>query len=251
LDKRAFIIGAQRSGSSYLAKTLATSSVLQFAQPTFPEPKFFLCRSNIERGRNYYDKTYFGEHAGDCIRIEKSTSYLESPKAAARISDWFPNATIIAVLRNPIHRAISNYFFSKAHGFENLGIEDAFDMEERRLKQSDHPTSVSPFAYARRGQYAKDLEIWSSRFPRSQIRILLFEDMVASREPIAQLVEALGGKRDHLVFPSARVNEGNYPLVDALPHHLIMRLREFFWDSVVALDEAWDIGAAARWGFQG
>ena len=249
MDKHAFIIGAQRSGSSYLAKTLATSSVLQFAQPIFPEPKFFLSYSNFERGRDYYNKTYFPERAGDHVRIEKSTSYLESPEAAARISDWFPDATIIAVLRNPIHRAISNYFFSRVNGLDELDIEDAIDSEARRLQRRDHATSVSPFAYTRRGHYAKDLEIWSARFPRSQIRILLFEDMVTSREPIEQLVEALGGQRDEIVFPSARVNEGSYPSVDAVPQHVIKRMQVLFRDSVLALDEEWGVGAAQRWEF--
>jgi hypothetical protein len=249
MDKHAFIIGAQRSGSSYLTRTLATSPTLQFAQPIFPEPKFFLLGSNFELGRDYYRRTFFPRPAADHVRIEKSTSYLESPEAAWRISDWFPDATIIVVLRNPIQRAISNYFFSKANGLERLGFEDALESEGRRLQEGNHTTSVSPFAYTRRGHYAECLRFWSARFPRSQIRILLFEDMVTSREPIAQLVEALGGDRDEIIFPPAHVNRGTYPSDNAVPQHLIERLQALFRNSVLELDEEWGIGAAQRWGF--
>ncbi len=249
MHKHAFIIGAQRSGSSYLARTLATSPALRFAEPFFPEPKFFLDPSKFQQGPDYYLQNYFRQEAVGAVRVEKSTSYLESPEAAKRIGEWFPDATIVVVLRNPIYRAVSNYFFSKANGIETLDIEDAFRMEADRLQQGGYTSSVSPFAYVQRGHYVKDLEAWGDRFPASQIKILLFEDMISSKKPIAELVEVLGGDRNEIVFPATRINEGNYPAGEFVPESLIQRMGDVFRATVLELDARWAVGAAERWGF--
>ena len=45
--------------------------------------------------------------------IEKSTSYYESLLALSRFEYGFKNSRFIMILRDPLERAISNYFFKK------------------------------------------------------------------------------------------------------------------------------------------
>ena len=106
-----FIVGAQRSGTTYLYHMLDQCRQVSMAKPVKPEPKFFL--DEIEQfDLNEYRNSYHSGCDSDVIAYgEKSTSYYESPIVANRIFRNIPEAKIIFVLRNPIQRAISNYFF--------------------------------------------------------------------------------------------------------------------------------------------
>ena len=79
-----FIAGAQRSGTSYLYHILAEHPEIEMAKPLRPEPKFFHVDALFERGLDYYRHHFFEGKAGAWLRGEKSTSYMESEKAAGR-----------------------------------------------------------------------------------------------------------------------------------------------------------------------
>ena len=93
-----FIAGAQRSGTTYLYYVLAEHPDIEMAQPVRPEPKFFLTDALFERGLAYYHEQFFPGKPGARLRGEKSTSYMESEKAAQRISRSFPDARIVFML---------------------------------------------------------------------------------------------------------------------------------------------------------
>jgi hypothetical protein len=249
MARHAFIIGAQRSGTSYLGYALSSNPLLCFAQPLFPEPKFFLNPDDFGKGKKYYYEKYFQRASANSVCIEKSTSYFETPEAARRIANWFPDAAIIAVLRNPIHRAISNYYFSKANGLEKLDIIEAFNSENERTQNNQHTTSVSPFAYTQRGYYAKWLAIWRDLFPKTQIKLILFENMINSTESILHVAKSLLNEKGKITFTDAPINKGKCYKHNTVPSELLKKLRKGFKDSVFELDRQWGIGAANRWGF--
>jgi hypothetical protein len=247
--RHAFIIGAQRSGSTFLAASLSRCPGVEFSQPLFPEPKFFMDASEVALGKGHYEERCFSASSQALIRIEKSTSYLETPEAAKRIKNWYPDATIVAVLRNPVHRAISNYFFSLANGLETLPIEEAFAAEAARVATRNHSTSVSPFAYAQRGHYQRYLREWTAVFPREQVKLILFEDMTTSGQSVAKLVDHLGVDGTALPWSPAPVNAGDYPQNFKVAESFLARLRESYKESVLGLDREWNLGAADRWGY--
>src|SRR5680860_30087 len=107
----AFIVGAQRSGTTFLFQQLNQHPEVCMAKPVRPEPKFFIREELYNKGLEFYRSTYYAE-AGNKVCIEKSTSYIEYELAAQRISQAFHHAKIIFILRNPVERAISNYRFS-------------------------------------------------------------------------------------------------------------------------------------------
>ena len=188
-----FIAGAQRCGTTYLHHLLAQHPHIDMAEPVRPEPKFFLKDELYAKGLDYYQKTYFANATGAPVRGEKSTSYIEYEKVAARIAQCLPSARILFILRNPIERAISNYRFSTMHGLETLSLEDAFWQESERSANFDAAkVSVSPFAYLQRGRYMDYIERYLPYFPRNQIMVLLFEQIRASARPLASVYEFLG-----------------------------------------------------------
>ena len=57
--KTLFIVGAQRSGTSYLYKILDSHPSVELAKPIRPEPKFFLKKKLCILGKEYYLSRYF------------------------------------------------------------------------------------------------------------------------------------------------------------------------------------------------
>jgi hypothetical protein len=188
-----FIAGAQRSGSTYLYHLCAEHPEIEMAQPVQPEPKFFMTDSLYERGLDYYLERYFKGKPGARLLGEKSTSYIEVEQAARRISECFPSAKIIFILRDPIERAVSNYWFSVKHGFESLPIEQAFMQEEQRRQNYDHSkVSVSPYAYLKRGCYIHYIDIYEKYFLPDSIHIVIYEQATTVDWIVGELYSFLG-----------------------------------------------------------
>lgn len=188
-----FIIGAQRSGSTYLYHLLDEHPEIAMSRPVRPEPKFFLNDQLYAKGRAYYEDAYFSGHSKRTRYLgEKSTSYIESVVVANRIHQFYPDARILMILRNPVIRAYSNYKFSVAHQLENLSFEDALKAEPVRLAEASFSTSVNPYAYCKRGHYIDYIEAYLKIFDRSQLEILIFEDLVSNTESVQQLYRWLG-----------------------------------------------------------
>lgn len=117
---------------------------------------------------------------------EASTSYLDHPAVPTRAADLVPNAKIVAVLRDPVERALSHYFHNRRKGREPLGALDAFRAEPRRLEGEAEKALADPayesealmhFNYLTRGHYAEHLERWSSRYSDDQILVLRSDDL--------------------------------------------------------------------------
>jgi hypothetical protein len=223
-----FIVGAQRSGTTYLYHVLNEHPEIEMAAPLRPEPKCFLSDTPISR--DAYETAYFSGKAGAWLRGEKGTSYIESEAAAQRIAAMFPGAVIIVALRNPIERAVSNYRFSVDNGIEAEPLEVAFLHEAARRDQYDKTRfSVSPFAYLRRGCYIDYITLYERHFPREQIEILFFEDFTANLAAVQRLYARLGVAPE-FVPPSAnrQVNASQKQADQALSPDLRRYLSDYF-----------------------
>jgi hypothetical protein len=174
------VVGAQRSGTTYLRTLLDEHPQVAMSQPASPEPKAFLRDDVVARGHGWYDATYFSS-APDGARLgEKSTSYLEVPAAIERIRTVLgPETQVIAQLRDPVARAVSNWQLSSAHGLETRPLEQALeDNLDGPQPWDPGKTSVSPFAYLERGRYAQQLAPWQDAFG-DRLRVLVLEELLA------------------------------------------------------------------------
>jgi len=133
---------------------------------------------------------------------EATPTYLMSPVAPGRAHAVVPEAKLIALLRNPIDRAYSNYQMEVRHGTETLSFEEALDAEEERLK--DERIEVYEdgarfkftdlhFSYQKQGIYVEQLKRWLEYYHRDQLLVLdselLFENPA---ECYARVLDFLG-----------------------------------------------------------
>ncbi len=199
MDKEQFfIVGAQRSGTTYLYTILDEHPEICMAKPVKPEPKYFL--TNEYNEVEYYN--YFYNHKLSTTKIfgEKSTSYYESKLIAQKIATNIPLAKIIFILADPVCRAISNYKLSFENGIETRTIEDVF-INNVAIDTSKYKTSVNPFDYKQRGVYHKYIDYYYNYFPKENIKIIVKEELVNNVDIIQDLYSFLGV--DEMVIPNS------------------------------------------------
>lgn len=246
-----FIIGAQRSGSTYLYHILDEHPEIAMSRPVRPEPKFFLNDQLYAKGRAYYEDTYFSGHSEETRYLgEKSTSYIESVVVANRIHQFYPNARILMILRDPVIRAYSNYRFSVAHQLDELTFEDALKAEPVRLAEASFSTSVNPYAYCKRGHYIDYIEAYLKIFDRSQLEILIFEEFVNNLENVQCLYRWLGiddrfkpASLDKVYNPTVQKEQNHSKALQALAlgyRESLTRLENLLGNRIESWRRHWD-----------
>jgi hypothetical protein len=246
MSRHLLVIGAQRSGTTYLAALLDSHPEITMARPARPEPKVFLSEEAVRRGLTWYERTYFDHARTEVLLGEKSTSYLEQPESARRAAAVLgPTTPILVQLRDPVSRAVSNWRFSTRHGLEDRPLETALrDSLEGPRDWDRGATSVSPYAYLERGRYAEQLEPWAAAFPES-LQVLFLEEVACRPGAVFELYEWLGV--DSSVRPSqvdevVNASDGIMPGVSA---DLEALLREYFADSDAELSRV--LGRPLPW----
>jgi hypothetical protein len=124
--------------------------------------------SSIEEYKSYFEGSAKGQTAG-----EASVSYLYSPISADRIHERVPDTRIIAVLRDPVDRAWSNYCHMVRDGRETLDFEEALNAEEERIENGWEFS----WHYKRLGLYGEQLERYFTNFTKSNIKVFRFSDL--------------------------------------------------------------------------
>jgi hypothetical protein len=241
-----FIAGAQRSGTSYLYCLLAEHPEIEMAKPIRPEPKFFLIDALFERGLEYYKNHFFEGKEGAWRRGEKSVSYMESEKVAERIARYFPEAKLLFLLRDPVERAISNYWFSVNNGLETMSMSEAFLHEEERWLDYDHQhVSASPYAYLRRGRYIDYISTYEHYFPPENIKVILLEQLVKSINIVTDLYAFLGVAPDFMPATYDQIiNRGDKPSY-ILPLNLEYYIIDYFAETNACLAERFGLDLTA------
>jgi hypothetical protein len=164
------------------------------AKPLAPEPKFFLRDEEYAKGLRYYSEKWFADAGPGKTAGEKSTDYLESPDAAARIARDLPLVKLIFILREPVSRAYSNYCWSKMNGLETEDFQAALRLEEQRERELPEKWKFTrPFSYFSRGLYADLLEPYFNRFMEHQLLIARFEDITGRPAALAEVVHRFIG----------------------------------------------------------
>jgi hypothetical protein len=205
---QAFVIGAQRCGTTSITTALEHNPQVAVARPRRPEPKVFLDPAAADDVDGYLRRFY--AHAGPAVRLrlEKSTSYLEHEVACAGITRAFPDAHVVVVLRDPVDRAVSQYGFSVDQGVETLAVDEALTPEAERRPWDTTAISVSPYRYLSRGRYVDDLRRWFVAVDRDRLHVVVLEDLLADPERFDDLERGLGLDPGSGFGPDERHNAG-------------------------------------------
>lgn len=190
-----FIIGAMRTGTTYLSTVLDEHPEIEMAKPFSPEPKYFVKKTlNEPFDEQDYTKAFFKKNTA--IRGEKTVFYNEIESAVQYISTYLPNSRIIYILRDPILRAISNYYFTveNGSGVETLGINEALRLEsEQRCEHFDRTKfTTCPLRHIGKGEYIDKIEMLHRYFPKDQIRLLIHEEIIGNLETVQSIYQFVG-----------------------------------------------------------
>lgn len=228
------ILGAQRSGSTKLYDLLDRHPQIEMAKPVRPEPKYFL-KPLEELDRDAYLKQFYSLESNPKLIGEKSTSYVEYPNSVVAMKRLFPDCKGVVILRNPVDRALSNYFFSVDNGIESRSLEQVF-IEQTAISYDPKKYSVSPFAYLERGLYLNYLEGIIPLLNKN-LRIVILEDFLDNTfDVMSDLYTFLGVDVIHQNDVNNAVNSSsNNPLL--VDEHIRAFLIDYYAESVHQLEE--------------
>jgi hypothetical protein len=153
-----FIIGINKAGTSWLHYLLDQHPDIYMS--TAKEHYFF---GNETPGDQDDYHSYFPFEQSHTYYGEATPSYHTSAEIAREIREYCPKAKILAIVRDPIQRLHSQYYFHKQTGIiaEDVSITEAiFDVDKILLRDS---------------HYEKTLPVYQDLFGANQVKILSLE----------------------------------------------------------------------------
>ena len=131
-----FVVGIGKGGTTSLYHYLNEHPDIWM--PAHKEPAFFFKEKpfgfwvrTLDEYQNHFSDGEGKVHRGDC-----TTGYLQYYlETAPAIRELVPDAKIIVIIRNPLDRLRSLYWFNVKEGVESLSLEDAISSEEQRKKK--------------------------------------------------------------------------------------------------------------------
>jgi len=192
-----FVIGAYKSGTTSLNQYLAAHP--EIFLPRVKEPSYFafagvrqanltLVYRNSVKSLAEYQDLYRNATAHIAVG-DVSPEYMTSQIAALEIHRLVPNAKLIAILRDPVERAYSDFLMYRRDGIEKeIDFAKALERQTERASRSD-PTGF----YVSTGFYGEQLARYYERFPSSQIKVFLLEELQSdSLQVLSEIFEFLG-----------------------------------------------------------
>ena len=111
---------------------------------------------------------------------ESTVFYLYDRDAKRRIRALVPDARLVAVLRDPVERAHSNWAHLRGAGLEReADFATALDREPERIAAG----WAHFWHYAAQGRYGEQLEHLFTLFPREQVLLIRYREL--RDEPVA------------------------------------------------------------------
>jgi hypothetical protein len=169
----AVIVGAQRSGTTWLATSLDAHPNVCLAKNK--EAHFFDDSSVQARGLTpQHFAEAFPAIRKDQISLDATPSYLYLPGCLPALKRHNPDAKVVAILRDPGQRAVSQYYHSTYRGVEKQTILAAFLLEQALLRAEARPplsatSSARDHSYLDRGRYSAQVSNLLSLFPDSLV----------------------------------------------------------------------------------
>jgi hypothetical protein len=174
------VAGASKAGTTWLSRCLgAHPEVFVALHPT----EYFSYR--FDRGLNWYEG-FFSEADGAKRIGEKSTSYMIWDETPGRIADALPDVTLLFVLREPVARANSHYRMLLRAG----NVTDDIDAE-----------LVPGTPLVEEGRYFQRLNGFRRHLADEQVRVLLYDDLIADPAAFIRHVYGSLGVSEDVVPP--------------------------------------------------
>lgn len=156
------IIGAPRCGSTWLARNLMLHPDIFI--PVQKELRFFTL--DYKKGLDYY-ASLFEDYQGEKMAGDATPHYMYAENGPEKINQSLPGVKLIAILRNPVDRFLSDHLIklSDEHG---LGLEEI----KKKIETSKDSVTFN------KGLYYPYLKSYQEIFGRDRLLILLYDDLL-------------------------------------------------------------------------
>jgi len=219
-------IGAARSGSTWMASVLKQHPEIFMSEVKeihyFDKYRDFIIpksNKNYKKPIEWYHN--FFKHANSKqIKGEFTPSYLRNENCAEDIYRYNPNIKLIAILRNPIERTISQYLFAIQWGI----ISSNLDLENAIIK---YPVLLT------HSLYYEQLINYFNHFPKNNIKVLIYENVMENKDFwLKEICSFLEIDEDFSFKNDFRVNETHNVKFSGL-NYLIRKTHPFFNSSTM------------------
>jgi len=173
--------------------------------------------------------SYFRNTEGYKVRGESTPTYMVSKSAARLIRKFNPDMKIIMILREPVdllYSFHSQLLFNQDEDIEDF--EEALKAEAARKKswKGIPDTAVTPtfLFYSEFAKYAEQIKRYQALFPKGQIMILLFDELVKDTPSVIKRVYRFLGVDPGFV-PNRKVVNPNQRIKYKSLHRLFFRLK--------------------------
>ena len=217
------VIGAPKAGTTSLFEYLRTHPELHL--PRFKETNFFLDHT-FGRGVDWYFDWILAGSAPGLVNGEASVRYMAGtsrtedaaekagtfPDEAgldpeqvvpSRIHAALPRAKLIALLRDPVGRCVSEYGMATLRGAETRGLDEAITelLRPERLAKARGCFSATD-AYVVQGEYGRILAPYFDRFPPENILVLYTRELADDAADVLRRIFAFVGVAEDFVPPN-------------------------------------------------
>jgi hypothetical protein len=167
-----FIAGFQKAATTKIKDLIGRNSHVCLHE--IEEMTFFIDEEFETRHANNFLSEYYQCLSEKKIIGAKNVSMIISENSIQRLKQHNSLCKIIVILRNPIKRAYSAYWYCRRMGWED---NDNFQLAINR-PLSDYPDGIIRRScdYVGQGYYAQHLKILQKYFPMEQIKIYILEE---------------------------------------------------------------------------
>lgn len=238
-----FCVGTSRAGTTTLARCLERSPDVCLS--AVKETNYFSSFSKAVALNGVAEDIYelfFPNWNDQKIIADFTTTYLSSKIAATLIHNYNPEAKIIILLRDPVERALSDFYYLKdAHKapsiyqFFNDGITN---YSENSVESSSW---YSAEKMLRRGLYVEDVARYKQLFS-SNVKIIEFERFSNLSELLEDVCSFIGVPANRAMFPRAGSEKENSAVrEESQLSDLRAILERFYEDDISATQNNYNI----------
>ncbi|QFU10340.1 Sulfotransferase domain protein [Rhodobacteraceae bacterium THAF1] len=181
------VVGAAKSATTWLRHQLQDDPAIYM-----PDPELHFFSREYERGLDWYTDQ-FTPHPGARLIGEKSNTYMDTPIAAERMFKALPHVRLVAVLRDPVERAYSDYCMYFRRGSVTADIEAYLDPERAADKRF---LSVS--------RYDLHLKRLLSFYPADALYVTSYESVASHPQATLDGIRHHLGLAPRAIAPQAR-----------------------------------------------
>ena len=176
------IIGVKKGGTTFLYHLLNQHPLVE---PAAAKELYFF-GNLFDKGVEWYRSCFPAPRLkyGRKTITGEATPYMYNRRAAKRMAGIIPQARLIALLRNPVDRAYSDFQQGVRKGRETRSFEEAVGLKKARSVGREEETpeaEVRPALednseYISRSIYVDQLQYWSEFFDKKQLLVLKSEE---------------------------------------------------------------------------